>query len=404
MEKTLRCEVLVVGAGIAGIVAALKLAKLGKDVILIEKLPKVGSHNNKKIDITESTNIDSIIQELRLPYLGKFNRSVWHTPSNKFEFVSKVNDYYIMRGNSKDSFETLLVPKLKKAGVRLITNANIRKIERDGNGISSITFNVNGIIRKVSALYYVAADGHNSDILREFRGQSHDDIELMGYGFIYDTLAVNENETHVFFDKRYAPGGYFYLGKVKGMNGICCVVVNKRLQKKPLSDYYSDFIVNNQQLKEIISNSKQVNKFVGAGKIGKLATRVIGNLVLVGDAGRTMDPIFGYGVRQAIFTGYHAAIIVGNSISTGQNNLVEYDKLLNEKLLGDLDFELKVRKVFDRMNNHEFDELFQLINKIHGKVHLDELLDRPQDYLFEILVSALSHPLITAKIMKRYFL
>ena len=53
------CDVLVIGAGAAGSVAALNLALKGHSVLVVEKLSRLGGHNQAKID-TKGTGTGSV--------------------------------------------------------------------------------------------------------------------------------------------------------------------------------------------------------------------------------------------------------------------------------------------------------------------------------------------------------
>ena len=62
----IECDVLVVGAGPAGSVAALYSSKQGLNTILIERNNRVGAHTNTKIDSSPDFELTEIINEIGL--------------------------------------------------------------------------------------------------------------------------------------------------------------------------------------------------------------------------------------------------------------------------------------------------------------------------------------------------
>ena len=376
--KKLETDVLIVGAGISGTVAALNCAKAGKSVIVVEKLQKIGGQNNKKIDITENLGLDEIFDELHLPHLGRFNKSVWYSPSCKFEFLSKVYDYYILRGSSPKSFDVQVAKMAKENGAIFFTDSVIVGSEKVSETECAVKIKKRDEIISISAKFIIGADGLTSQSLSIF-GFDKFDVKgpnLIGYGGICHNINLNSGETHVLFDANLAPGGYFYIGKTESGIGLASVVVNSKMQNgKSMKKIYENFCEKNAHVKEMMKDHTLENIFVGSGKLNLLKKRVIGNVALVGDAGRTMDPIFGYGVRQAIISGYVASKYVINSLDIGNNLLHNYELDLQNGLLKDENYGRLIRKVIDRANNAELNHIFETISYLHNTHGIDQLME-----------------------------
>ncbi len=401
--KKILVDVLVVGAGVAGTVATLKLAREGKSVIVIEKLKKVGSHNHEKIDITESSDLDSIFSELELPHIGRFNKSIWHSPSHSFALHSKVHDYYIMRGSGSNSFEYIVSQSAKKQGAIFWTDSNIESIKSENGHFSEVVVRKGSNRMLVVPRFIIGADGLNSDTLVKFGFTSFEKkgVELVGYGGVCSNLNIQPGETHVFFDSEFAPGGYFYLGMANNKIGVASVVIDKAKQSgKPLSHFFRNFINNSNKLGNIMKGVKMHNIFVGSGKANILKKRVNGNFALIGDAGRVMDPIFGYGVRQAIISGYLSADCIVNNFSN-QSCLQIYERKLREGILRN-EFESHyLRSILNKINNSTLDSLIQILVEIDKKQDLDSIFSDGKNFTLSLLSVFLKKPLEVISLLMR---
>ncbi|MFH0969989.1 MAG: NAD(P)/FAD-dependent oxidoreductase [Candidatus Diapherotrites archaeon] len=374
--KEIFVDVLVVGAGIAGTVAALKIAKDGRSVLVIEKLNKIGSHNNEKIDITENLELDDIFYELDLPHIGKFNKSVWHSPSCTFTLHSNVHDYYILRGPGKKSFESIVSLKASRLGAKFWTDAEIVDIYGKNGFFSKVKVRKGSNHVLVNTRFIIGAVGINFKIFEKFGFLFLESkgVDLVGYGGVFTDINIPSGETHIFFDSILAPGGYFYLGRTNNNFCVASIVIDKAKQSnKSLKYFFERFKEENYELKSILNGSKIQNTFVGIGKAGIIKKRVIGNVALVGDAGLVMDPIFGYGVRQAIISGYLSASIIADNIDN-PHCLEIYEHELKYRLLKNERESHFLRSIMNKMDNKTFDSLFRVlidINKLHK---IDSLL------------------------------
>ena len=97
---SIKCDVLVIGAGIAGATCSHILDSLGCNVTLIEQKDKLSYSHSQKIDFAEDKNLSTYITKYNLPLTKKTNVSRWYSPDNElFEFKSSINDIWCKRGD-----------------------------------------------------------------------------------------------------------------------------------------------------------------------------------------------------------------------------------------------------------------------------------------------------------------
>ena len=371
----IKCDVLVVGAGVSGSVCALKLAKEGFNIVVVEKESCVGCHTKPKIDITEDKDLDKIINELNLPILLKTNKSKWFSRNNSFIWESKVSDLYFKRGPSTDSFEVSVMNAAIDNGANLYLETELKKFNFRNNTIDSVKTNNKTIKPKI----VIGADGFESSVLKNLQIKERRIVTIAGHGIAGENFNLPEAETHIFFDSKNAPGGYFFVAKTKDDEGVACVVTEKSLANEPLKKYYEIFIKENEPLKEILKNPTVRNEFSGMSHAGFLEKRTSGNVILVGDAARTLDPLLGYGMRNSIVSGYIAAEIVAKALEKDNiKKLEEYEKELISRV-SNFSQRAKMRKVFRKLNNEDFDHIVETLRDLQEQgADLDNLFNRKQ--------------------------
>lgn len=370
-----KCDVLVVGAGPAGSVSALSLSKKGFDVTVIEKQREIGAHTQDKIDITEDVGLSPIIKELKLPVKERTNKTRWFSPNNSFRLESKIYDLYLKRGPSPDSFEVGVMKSSIDNGTNLLLETEPKKFNFKNGNINSVETTKETIKPKI----VIGADGFESSVLKNLRIKEERIVSIAGYGIMGENFNLPEAETHLFFDSKNAPGGYFFVAKAKDNEGVACVVIDKLMTNRPLKRYYKTFIKENKYLKEILENPTVKNTFSGMSHAGSLGEHTLGNVVLIGDAARTLDPLLGYGMRNSIISGYVAANIVSDALEEDNiNKLRRYEKELIPKI-SNLSQGARMRKIFRKLDNEDFDHIVTTLGDLQEQgINLDNLFNRKQ--------------------------
>lgn len=399
MVKNLKCDVLVIGAGPAGAVCASKLAKEGLEVICIDKGPSSGSVHSEKIDITESKGIEEIIKELKLDYLTKSNKSIWFSPNDKFTFVSKVHDLFFLRGKSKDSLDYSLFLSMKSSGVDVWFNSKIDDLDFLDKNCKSVRIIKDKSKVVISPKIIVVATGIDSFFHKKLKISELNTTKIVGFGALISNLRMEKETTNIFFDQIYAPGGYFFIGKVSNDIGIAMIVANKKKLDKSIQKYFYEFIEKNPEVYSIILGSKTLSFNAGERKISKVSKRVVGNIAFVGDSAGTLSSVFAYGVNPAIRSGY---LLAESILKYGLDNyaLIEYDKEL-KKILGNERQNNLMRKIYDNLSNADIDFLVETANYLHINQHLDYLVDSDEYKLRYLINAVLRKPLKSLRLIRK---
>jgi len=365
----MECDVLIVGAGASGSVSALSLSQKNINVVVIEKGKEVGSDIRKRIDITEDFGIKEIIEELNLPLKEKTNETKWYSPTHEIFLKSDINDLFIKRGSFEDSFEVINMKKAVNNGVKLINNAKLSKINSKNNLVESVVINKKDKYHTIKPKLVIAADGTESMISKKFskKLKLKNVNKLIAYGFYSKTIKIEPSITHIFFDSTNAPVGYFFLAKTKNGEGMACIVLEEKRLKRRAKEYFYEFISSKEILKKALVNVRDKIKICDYCKIDQINTRSIGNVLFVGEAGRLLDPLFGYGMRNSIISGFLAGKISYDYIKNEKETILDkYNEELDE-MVKDIQESYPRRKIFNSLDNGDLDKIFSLL-KDKGKI------------------------------------
>jgi len=374
----MKCDVLVVGAGIAGTVASLKALKHGLDVIILEKEKSVAEKIDTKLDLTENIGIEHIIEELDLPIHDTSNKSRWFSPNNIFDYKSTIYDLYVKRGNDDDSFEKQTISRIKDNGGTLLTVTSIKNFVYERNDVNKVIVKRNKENVEIEPSFIIGADGAESKVLQLSGLNRSQRIlgEFHGYGVFGTDFNLPIGVTHVYFDRMIAPGGYIFATRSKHNECVLGIGIDPYLTDMSPKEHYEKAMAD-KRISDILQGANILNQLQGYGKYGLLKQHAIGNIMMAGDAGFFSDPFLCYGVRQAILSGYNAANVCKSSLESSLD--VEPCMAFESSMKGlqnDIKLGLFLRKVYRRIDNNDLDAIVRIVSDAQ-----DEGLD--VDYLFK---------------------
>jgi electron transfer flavoprotein-quinone oxidoreductase len=392
-----RFDAVVVGAGAAGSVAALKLARSGLVTLLVEQARGVGKGSPGKIDITQDTGIKGIMRELRLQHAWKSNKSLWFSRNECFRLESRIGDLFVRRGDIRDSFEADVAGKAEDAGCEIaLSCASSLSPERAG-GTHSLRVRANGKAETLKADYIVCADGSNSRIAAQcFPGPNGGKgILFVGFGVLTaGGLGLPDpRATHIFLDSELAPGGYFYMAENERGGGVAAIVVDAELTPNDALWHFKQFMKRNPIARKRMHSLRRCRSFSGECVAGKMPSWHKGNVLFTGDAGLMLDPLLGYGLNHAILSGYYAAEAIATKgpeghCATGN----EYNSRISQEIRPELQDGRLAKKAFNYLDTHDLDRLVGLINDVSASADLDEFLDNPAGHVKHVLQALAKKP------------
>lgn len=152
-------DVCVVGAGIAGLSAALESARLGHQVVLVDALPLLGGQCVNSL-IGLFCGVYGNAPEYRQLTHGIFD--------DMFADLSRTGDIEFIESHTRNaSYDEVAVgrwieDRVLASGIKVLTGASVRSVDRDGDRITGLTASTRHGDVRVSAQAYVDASGDAS--------------------------------------------------------------------------------------------------------------------------------------------------------------------------------------------------------------------------------------------------
>jgi len=263
-------QVTILGAGVAGLIAGITLARRGFDVHVLERADRVGKRHNGDFQGLENWTS----QQDMLEMLGQMGvpASFEYDPFRECTFFdsrlrpyevksTRVGFYLVRRGPEEGTLDFALKAAAESAGVRVHFDVKPHQGSPD-------------IIATGPRVPYLVAAGIN------FRTR----LKKTALGIL---------------DSSIAPRGYAYLLSSRGRGTLAVISVAGRID---LSRYLEKAV---SRFREIVSfDVTAPAHFAGiGGRYGGVRSGV----PCVGEAGGFQDAMWGFGIRMAVQTGYLAA-------------------------------------------------------------------------------------------------
>lgn len=274
----------IAGAGIAGLVCAIKLKKLGHEVLVLEKRDKVGSRFSGDFQGIENwgsrdnfaDSLHSLGVDLNQIAVTKGDKVTVIGPKNKVYSIKSVQPmfYLVKRGSEEDSLDNYLYSIAKRAGVKFkfsspIENADEADIIATGPNASLSTGFVIGI---------------------NFKTNLNDGIWL-----------------HI--DTSRNKSGYNYLIVINQTATLAMAAKSKLAGKKDIEialSFFQRFIGG--------FNMENVKSFSGHSVSDHI--RLSDQKIIIGEAAGFQDHLLGFGMRYAI----ESALLAADCLSAKRYN------------------------------------------------------------------------------------
>jgi digeranylgeranylglycerophospholipid reductase len=364
------CDVLVVGAGPAGSLAAKTAAQEGFSVLLIEKHREIGV----PVCCAEGISRESLAKHIE-PDPKFISHAVeggrLFSPDGTEVVVRWPGVGYVL---DRKAFDAELARRASQAGaeVRISTQATGMEKTPGGWKVSLAVFpegGEEGRPEKVQARVVIGADGVESLVGRwagiptEVRmSEVHSCMQ-----YLVEDPSLGEDELVTFYVGRdLVPGGYawsFPKGKGRANVGLGLAPTMMKDKREKAGDYQKRFV------ERFYPRAGVLEKTMGGVPANNAPQDLVADgVMLVGDAGRLTDCLSGAGIAIALETGALAGEVAAKALRRGEptkKGLYEYERRWRESPSAkDCSNHALVRKIFLKLSDPEMDRVAKLLNKI----------------------------------------
>lgn len=362
--KTYKCDVLVVGGGPAGSNAARYAAK-GADVLLIEKKKEIGG----PVQCAEGVS-QGLFEKLDMKQSDRYI-------STKIEFVKLIspNGTVIRLDGEKvkywksgmvldrEVFDKAIAKEAARNGADFLMKTRFVSAKRTANGVTVKAKQMNEDIQ-IDAKILIGADGPPSIVAKSLGMDTTVPLRYLESGIQYLMMPMEiEPCIELYFGDCYAPGGYSWIfpkGDDQANVGLGVLPV----KAKETAQYYLDKFIERPRFKK----AKIVEVNAGAIPVnGPLKEPYMDNLLLVGDAGRFVNPLTGGGIHTAIITGKHAGELAVEAIAKedySKDFLKKYNDMWKPDIYEELDKCLKAQEAFMKLTEKDLDSIAETLKDL----------------------------------------
>jgi len=371
-----KVDVVVIGAGPAGLQAAIFLAERGFNPVVFEEHPIIG----QPIQCGEGISV-AALKEFSIP-TSKSNICVKKLENCRLFFASRhevlgdIAAYTINR----DAFDQYLAERATNLGATILTSSKVENVIRDNN---RLILKVKGKKNlEYDCRILIIAEGYKAKITNNL-GFSKP-LPLIK-AFEYKIKGEWSEKLEFYFDSRKYPFGYCWIFPKEDESNIGIVTTTQE-RKKRLDKF----------LKEKEISAKIIKKMGGSipmhGPTEKLCDK---NIMVVGDAAGMVNPIFYGGIRLAMTSGKIAGEIAEKNLQNdGKTSLLEYEKKLSKYNFMD--------KVNLECHNFFYSRSNKFLQSL-GKLLENRFINRIKGWeKIEVLSHLIQYPVLYKNMLKLY--
>ncbi|MGI5937832.1 MULTISPECIES: NAD(P)/FAD-dependent oxidoreductase [Methanoculleus] len=385
-------DILVIGGGPAGALAAKTAAEAGNSVCLIEKRPAIGTPVRcaegigkellKEFVKPDPRWISADIERARL--IAPNGTTIALEQDRAGNEVGYVLDRKV--------FDRELVWQAAEAGADVAVKTRATAPIMENGAVRGANVISIGRPAEIRAEVVIAADGTEAQFARRAGLDTVVPLrEMMSCAqYLMTDIDIDAGSTDFYLGNEVAPEGYLWVfpkGERTANVGIG-ISGRKSRDGSRAKDYLDRFIAKN------FPNGKTIEAIVGGVPVCRpLACTVADGLIVAGDAARVVDPITGGGIGNAMYTGRLAGEVATECIEAGncsKDALMRYDREWRASKMGaTIERNYKVKEYFVTLDDAKLNTLADSIANISLKEFsvsalIKELIKRNPKMLFEL--------------------
>lgn len=325
-------DVVVIGAGPAGSIAARTCAQAGLRVLLAEKRQEIGSPVRCAEAAGKETTAEFIPLDDKWIAAEVEHFSLTNAIGDTIHFPPLETTLVLER----KIFDRELAHAAARAGADVIVKARAAGFIRNGAGLEGVQLVVQGVPHEVRCKIVIGADGTEAQSTRWAGLKSNPQLKdyYSAAQYLLTDVNVDQNVCQYHLGWSIAPAGYAWVFP-KGNNtaNVGLVIAVDPKQTRSAMDYLNDFVA------KCFPHSSILSQVVGGIPISNVLPEMTADGYLaVGDAAHQSDPLTAGGITNSMHGGLFAAQTAIEALQTGDTSrkfLKKYEKMWDEKFGAD---------------------------------------------------------------------
>lgn len=385
-------DILVIGGGPAGALAAKTAAEAGNSVCLIEKRPAIG---------TPVRCAEGIGKDLLKEYVKPDPR--WISADIERARIIAPNGTTISLEQDKAGnevgyvldrkiFDRELVWQAAEAGSDVVVKTRATAPIMENGAVRGANVISIGTPAEIRAEVVIAADGVEARFARRAGLETTVPLrDMMSCAqYLMTDIDIDAGSTDFYLGNAIAPEGYLWIFPKGERTANVGIGISGRRSRdgSRAKDYLDRFVAKN------FPDGKMIEAIVGGVPVCRpLECTVADGLMVVGDAARVVDPITGGGIGNALFTGRLAGQVASDCIAAGdcsKEALMAYDTGWRTSKMGaSIERNYKIKEYFVTLDDAKLNTLADSIasaslKEFSVRAIIKELIKRNPKMILEL--------------------
>jgi len=363
-------DVLVIGGGPAGALAAKTAAEKGLSALIVEKRPAIGApvrcaEGIGKEALHEFIDPDPCWISAEMTGAGIVAPDGFFMKLSSEMAGSKVG--YVL---DRKIFDRELVWKAAEAGADIMVKSRAAAPLMENGAVKGAKISYCGKTTDVKADVVIAADGVESKFSRWCGIDTTVPVrEIMSsVQYVMTDIDIDEQSTIFYLGNEVAPEGYLWIfpkGKRSANVGIG-ISGKKSGEGHRAKDYLDKFV------RKTFPKGKTIEYIPGGVSVCRpLGCTVADGLMITGDAARVVDPLTGGGIYNAMYTGQLAAEVAAECIEkhdVSRKALMKYDKAWRASKMGrSIERNYHIKEYLIKQPDTKLNEIIHSVSNINLK-------------------------------------
>lgn len=386
-------DVIVVGAGPAGGMAARSAAALGLRTLLVEEHPQVGTpaHCSGKLQL-------HAFREFGLPshlVTNTLQAGAFYAPSGAVVRVRRaVPDSYVV---DRTLFDRWLAEDAAARGAELLVGTRVRAAERV-NGTVRVVGERAGKAFAAAAPVIIDAEGARP-ILPQMLGLPLPKAYVHGLQYQMDRVDLEEEDCpEIYLGADSAPGFFAWMMPIGGRRARVGLCVDPRIAGRAPLYYLERLLAEHPQASRRFRRAVMERKLAGLIPIlGPRRPTAADGLLVVGDAAGQVKATSGGGIYFSLIAGRLAAQAAGGYVGGDGMALRRYEREWRRRFGREIKVTVFARVVLNRLTDSD---LNRLIAAISADERLRRIIEERGDTAFQsrLLRPLLAHALAPSRL------
>jgi digeranylgeranylglycerophospholipid reductase len=361
-------DILVIGGGPAGAIAAKTAAEKGLSVCLVEKRPAIGAPVRCAEGIGKEALHEFIEPDPCWISAEMTGASIVAPDGFLMKLESQLAGNKVGYILDRKIFDRELVWMAAEAGADIAVKTRASAPLLENGCVKGARLESCGTVRDVTANVVIAADGVESKFSRWCGIDTTVPVrEIMSsVQYVLADIEIDPHSTVFYLGNEVAPEGYLWVfpkGERTANVGIG-ISGKKSGGGHRAKDYLDRFV------KKTFPNGKPIEYIAGGVSVCRpLDCTVADGLIIAGDAARVVDPLTGGGIYNGMFTGRLAAQIAADCIAKGnvsKKSLMVYDRTWREAKMGkSIERNYHIKEYMIKLPDTKLNEIIHSVSKIN---------------------------------------